>query len=336
MDGADARDPREALAPFVRAMARGPSRGRGLTRDEARAAATSILSGEAAPEAVGALFMLMRYRGESAGEIAGFVEAMRARIEDWRDVGAAVDWPSYAAGRTRGAPLFLMSARLVAASGRPVLIHGWNSHLVHPVTTAAGVAALGAPVARSPAEARAALSASGIAYVPLDALDGEALRLLQLRQVLGLRSPLNTVLRALNPAGAPATVQGVFHPSYRALQTEAASLLGQLAIGVVKGGGGEFERHPGKAVELYGYAAEGAFDRKMPATMESDARRLKADGADVTPEAFTALWTGARRDPFEEAAVIATAGAALYVAGAAPDLAGAEALATELWENRTT
>ena len=46
----------------------------------------------------------------------------------------------------------------------------------------------------SPLEARAALDAEGITYIPLGALDAEALRLLQLRQVLGLRSPLNTAL----------------------------------------------------------------------------------------------------------------------------------------------
>ena len=75
-----------AIADYVRAMARGPSRGRGLTRDEARDALAQIMAGNAAAEAVGALFMLMRYRGEDAGEIAGFVEAMRARIPDWREV----------------------------------------------------------------------------------------------------------------------------------------------------------------------------------------------------------------------------------------------------------
>ncbi|MEO0363750.1 MAG: glycosyl transferase family 3, partial [Pseudomonadota bacterium] len=253
-------------------------------------------------------------------------------------VGATVDWPSYAAGRTRGLPLFLLAALLVARSGRPVLIHGWNSHLTHPVTTLAGVEALGVPVARDPAAARSALRETGVAYAPLDAIDEDALRLLRLREVLGLRSPLNTALRAFNPANAPVSVQGVFHPTYRALQTEAAALLGQPAVGVVKGGGGEFERHPGKAVELYGYGAGAAgpapFDMTMAPPMEGAARRLKPDAGRLEPGALTTLWTGARTDTFEEAAVIATAGAAMFVAGAAPDPASAEAEAADLWRRR--
>lgn len=225
----------DALAPFVRAMGRGPSRGRGLTQDEARAAMAAILAGEAAPEAVGALLMLMRYRGENAGEIAGFVEAMRARLGAWRGVGAGVDWPSYAAGRSRGLPLFLCAAKLVAASGRPVLIHGWNAHQEHPVTTEAGAAALDIPIVKTPDEARAALARGGIAYAPLAALDEGALRILRLREVLGLRSPINTALRALNPAGAPVSVQGVFHPSYRALQADFGAASGARGHGCDQG-----------------------------------------------------------------------------------------------------
>lgn len=328
---------REALAPLVRAMARGPSRGRGLTQGEARDALGHALAGDAAPEAVGALFMLMRYRGESAAEIAGFVEALRARVLAWRDLGSDIpgllDWPSYAAGRTRGLPLFLVAARLVAASGRPVLIHGWNSHLTHAASTLKGVEALGIPIVRETEAARAALAAEGVAYLPLDALDADALRLLRLREVLGLRSPINTALRAFNPGGAATSVQGVFHPPYRALQTDAARLLGQAALGVVKGGGGEFERHPGKAVELYGFNEAGAFDFAMPPTEALAPRRMRGDDETLTPESLVRLWSGEAENAFASAVVIATAGAALHVAGAGA-LADTDARAAHLWEVR--
>ncbi|MGB0852505.1 MAG: glycosyl transferase family protein [Pikeienuella sp.] len=326
-------DKGDAIAAQVRAMARGPSRGRNLDRDEARDAMTAILAGDAAPEAVGALFMLMRYRGEVAAEIAGFVDALRMRLSSWRDSGAAVDWPSYAAGRTRGLPLFLLAAKLVARSGRAVLLHGWNSHMTHPVTTAKGAAALGIASVDTPKEARAALASDGIAYVSLTAMDDEILRLLRLRDVLGLRSPLNTALRALNPGGAETSVQGVFHPSYRALQTDAARLLDQPAMGVIKGGGGEFERHPGKGVELYGYNVVGPFDEVM-APLAEERRRMRADDGELTPAMLAALWSGAREDAFARDVVIATAGAALFIAGGCETLARAEAQAAALWSDR--
>ena len=56
--------------------------------------------GQAAPEAVGALLMLLRMKGETADEIAGLAEAATAAAPALPPVD--LDWPSYAAGRTRG------------------------------------------------------------------------------------------------------------------------------------------------------------------------------------------------------------------------------------------
>ena len=65
------------FAAYVRILARGPGLSRPLTQEEARDAMRLILAGEVEPEQLGAFLMLMRYRGESAGELAGLVEAAR-------------------------------------------------------------------------------------------------------------------------------------------------------------------------------------------------------------------------------------------------------------------
>ena len=104
---------------------------------------------------------------------------------------------------------------------------------------------------------------------------------------------------------------------------------------LIKGGGGEFERHPSKAVELYGYNKRGPFDLKMP-QMQDAARRLKPDETTLSPQALRDLWTGAREDAFEQSVVMATAGAALFIAGAENDLPSAEELAKRLWDERRT
>lgn len=324
---------RDALAAHVRTLARGPSRSRNLTRDEACDALLACLSGEAAPEAVGALFMLMRYRGENAEEIAGFVDALRSRVTPWAACDAAIDWPSYAAGKSRGLPLFLLAARIVANAGYTVLMHGWNSHHTHPATLVACLGVAHAKVVNNPQEAAAAMK-GGLIYAPLSALDGEAARLLKLRDVLGLRSPLNTALRAYNPARAAVTVQGVFHPSYRELQTESARLLGQQSVGVIKGGGGEFERHPAKKTDLYGYGPNGPFDFAMPPTAKQVKRRLK--GEELSVAALAAIWAGDMQDEFAVDVVTSTAGAVLFIAGAADNLNAAEAMARDLWKRRKT
>ena len=66
-----------SLAPYVRIVAQGKGRARSLTLDEAEAAMSLILSKDAAPEALGALLMVLRLRGETDQEIAGFTLALR-------------------------------------------------------------------------------------------------------------------------------------------------------------------------------------------------------------------------------------------------------------------
>ncbi|WP_172331319.1 glycosyl transferase family protein [Mangrovicoccus sp. HB161399] len=319
------------LAPLVRALGRGPGRSRNLDRKEAREAMAAILDGSAAPEAVGALLMLMRYRGETGEEIAGFVDAMRARLAPWAELPATLDWPSYASGRSRGLPLFLLAARLVAMAGQKVLIHGWNSHQNPNADVRAHLGEAGIAAATTLDGARMALEANGIAYVPLEAMDAELLRVVRLRDELGLRSPVNTALRAMNPGAAPACVQGVFHPPYRGLQQDAAALLGEKDLMVIKGGGGEFERHPAKQILVYGLEAGAVHEQTVDPLIE-ETRRL----ADADPQKgdLGRLWTGERADPFAEATVTGTAALALLAAGGAATLAGAQARMDALWADR--
>lgn len=329
MTGAETAQAR--FAEFVRVMGRGPGRGRSLERAEAREAMTMILAGDAPAEAVGALLMLMRYRGETAAEVAGFVEAMRARTAPWREAAPDLDWPSYAAGRSRGAPWFLLSAKIVAAAGVRTLIHGWNGAPTPAADVRAALASAGIPSCSSPDAAVDALRAGGVAYAPLEAVDPRLFALLRLREVLGLRSAVNTCLRVLNPGGADASVQGVFHPPYRTLQQEAGALLGQRRLLVLKGGAGEFERHPSKQIALFGLHGGAPYDASAPALL-TEARRLASTEAE--PAHLAAVWTGAARDPFAEAVVVGTAALALLAAGRAPTVDAAEAQAAALWAAR--
>src|ERR1700761_7384301 len=115
------------FSTFVATLGRGPGRSRALTGDEAEAAFGMVLRGEADPHQVGAFLMLLRFRGEDAEEITGMVESVRAHaVLGWDDLGVDLDWPSYGAGRTRGAPWYLLAALALARSGVRVLMHGSN------------------------------------------------------------------------------------------------------------------------------------------------------------------------------------------------------------------
>ena len=311
-----------SLAEHVRTLGRGPGRSRSLTFDEANDAMTQMLSGEAAPEAIGALLMLLRMKGETAEEIAGLAAAAQAGLS--AVPGAGLDWPSYAAGRTRGLPWFLLSARLVAGAGHRVLLHGWNGA---DGSVRAGLEVTGIPTAERMQDAEALLGRYGIAYLPLETLSPRLFALLGLRNVFGLRSCVNTVCRMLNPSVAAASVQGVFHPSYRLTQAEAAERMGWKSLTVIKGGGGEFERLPTKDITCFGLRGAAAWEKNFPALVD-ESRRLD-DGA-RDPQLLRALWEGEFANPFAEAVVIGTATLALDTLGVVePD-----GTARTLWDRR--
>ena len=310
------------LAEHVHILGRGPGRARSLTQSEARDAMALMLSGTAPPEAIGAVLMLLRMKGETAAEIAGFASAAQDRAPALPAVD--LDWPSYAAGRTRGLAWFLLSAKLVAQAGHRVLLHGWNGP---DPKVRDGLASAGITTAQDTNQAGALLLTHGITYVPLEQLHPALLHLLRLRDVLGLRSCINTVCRMLNPGRAGASVQGVFHPSYRLLQSDAAALLDRRALCVIKGGGGEFERHPGKPITVFGLANGTGFEQNFRAELPGHTRLNTGPLPDTT---LDGLWSGAQSDPFAQSVVTGTAALALGALGhAAPDQ-----MAQHLWATR--
>ena len=315
------------LAPYIHAMGRGPGRARHLTMAEAEDAMQLILSGQADPHAVGALLMLMRYRGETPDEIAGFTRAVRATLPAMPQ--ADLDWPSYAAGRSRGLPWFLLSARLVAQSGARVLLHGWNAYQSDGADVRSALRFAGVSPASCPDDAARLLDLDGITYLPIENFAPTVLDLLRLRDALGLRSCINTVCRMMNPARADAAVQGVFHPPYRDLQQAAAALLGQPKLCILKGGGGEFERHPAKDITLFRLQSGQPLTTILPELLP-ETRRL----ADYShpPQALSDLWTCHLQDHFAQSVVTGTAAAALIALGHPP--AETQAKAETLWATR--
>ena len=313
------------FAPFIRILGRGPGRSRSMTRAEARLALGMVLRGEATSEQVGAMLMLLRYRGEAADEIVGLVEAARDHAGlPWRfSRPVDLDWPSYADGRTRGLPWYLLAALLVARSGIRVMMHG---PAVGPgrqalIETLGG---LSIPPSTTEAAADHSLAALGFAFVPTEALSPEIAALLALRGVLGLRSPLNTVGRLLDPANAIGSIDGVFHPAYIALHLAVAERLDR-QIAVLKGGGGEAEWTGVKPLVLNSRMGEAVWP----------ALEVVGKPTSVSPADLVAVWQGSRADPAAEAIVIATSAVALFAAGRAYDPAACVVQARALWESRT-
>ncbi|MDR3524836.1 MAG: glycosyl transferase family protein [Acetobacteraceae bacterium] len=312
------------FAPFVRILGRGPGKSRSFTRDEAKMALGMVLRGEATREQIGAMLMLLRYRGEAADEMAGLVEAARLHAGlPWRFARRVdLDWPSYADGRTRGLPWYLLSALLLAGAGLHVLMHG---PLTGPGRQALvqSMQALGLSPQRTPEQIECALTSRGFAFVSLETLNPELADLLALRGVLGLRSPLNTACRLLDPAGACASVDGVFHPAYIELHLGAGTLLGR-RVSVLKGGGGEAEWSGLKALTVSTTEGETVWQ-----PLASGVKVASQNVADLV-----AVWRGENVDPGAEAAIIGTAAIALRARDAGLSVTAALAEARRMWAKR--
>ncbi|MCR0983080.1 glycosyl transferase family protein [Roseomonas populi] len=320
-------EPEHPFAPFIRTLGRGPGRSRALTREEAREALRMVLAGEAEPVQVGAFLMLLRYRGEDPEELTGLVEAARGAVKAGPvqpgHGGVDLDWPSYGSGRTRGAPWFLLAALALASAGHRVLMHGSNAFTSGmPVLDALPM--LGLRPARSRDEALERVEETNFAYLPLRAMSPGLDEMLHLRALLGLRSPVNTVARLINPADAPAGVDGVFHPPYIAAHLGVAQRMARPRLLVMKGGGGEAERGPAKPVAAHLLTYPDVEVLSLPALRET---RASAAG-------FVEVWTGSARDEHAEGTVIGTIALGLLAMGKASTPEAADAQAAEIWNRR--
>ena len=319
------------FATFLRTVGRGATVGRPLDENEAEAAFDMILEGNLEPIQLGAFLLVLRYRTEAPSELAGFVRAARKRF-----VGAAgslgaveLDWPSYA-DRHRQLPYFMLAARLLAGAGVRILMHGIKGE--GPATTRAAAAALGLATATSFDEANNALNRNNIAYLPLESFCPKLAELFNLRPLLGLRTPVNSLARELNPAGAPVQMQGVFHPTYLPLHAETALLLEQPRAVIFKGGGGEAQRNPDKSCRTTLIENGRLHELEWPALLEGESYPWRNEPLDVMR--LAQLWTGERDEPEPVKAVTGTAAMALLMLRRANSQDEAETAARDLWAKR--
>jgi anthranilate phosphoribosyltransferase len=318
------------FAPFIRTLGRGRTGSRSLTEDEARAAMAMILDRRVEPAQLGAFLMLLRYREETPEEIAGFVRAVRDRLAPPAEAAADLDWSSYA-GKRRQLPWYILSALLLAQNGVRVFMHGADGHTAGRIYTRGTLERLGVPVAGSLAEAAGHLRARRFAYLPLAGFSPVLHELIGLRPILGLRSPVHTLARLINPLGAPCQMQGIFHPGYRRIHMGAAALLAQPHLALLKGEGGEIERKPNKACQVSSLHDGTLSEEDWPPTLP-DPRQPDDEAMDVGR--LAAIWRGEADDPYGAATVAATAAVALRLMGRADSPARADADARAMWEAR--
>ncbi len=321
------------FAQYIRILGKGKRGSRSLTQQEALESMRMILNHSVEDCQLGAFLMLLRVKEETPEEVAGFVQAVRETfVIPENSPAVELDWSSYA-GKRRHLPWYLLTALLLADSGIKVFMHGAEGHTAGRIYTRDVMQALQLPVAMSLEDATTHLSLANFAYLPLQHLSSRMHDIIEMRPLLGLRSPVHTIARMLNPFKAKYEIQGVFHPTYRDTHQQAAALLGQPHLAVLKGEGGEIERNPDQ-ICLVKQVDNGRISEEEWPALFNGPRHLKDETMDI--QRMISIWDGSDSDEYPIASITGTAAVALKLMGKANTIPAAEEQARQLWKNRNS
>ena len=320
-----------SFTQFIRILARGKTKSRPLTLEESKTAMDMILAGKIHPEQLGAFLMLLRFKEETADEIAGFVKSVRSSLKLPRiPLQVDLDWSSYA-GKRRQLPWFLLSALLLSQNGTNIFMHGVDGHTTGRIYTREALETLGLPIARSLADAAEKIKNNKFSYLPLENISPKLKELMELKSILGLRSPVHTIARLINPFNAPCLLQGIFHRSFMHTHQRAAQLLNQPHMAVFRGEGGEIECRPNKPTEV-STVHKGILDTFLWPPNLAEPRQPFDQNID--PNRLKMVWSGIDKDEYAIGAIIGTTAIALDTLGKANGHQESTAMAKSFWKNR--
>ena len=144
--------------PYIAKVATGAA----LTREEARAAFDTLLSGEVTPAQAGGFLMALRVRGEALDEIVGSVSAMRGRMLKVEAPADAIDIVGTGGDQSGSYNISTLAAMIVAGCGVKVAKHG-NRAASSRSGAADVLTALGVKIGLEPAHLSRCLDEAGLA-----------------------------------------------------------------------------------------------------------------------------------------------------------------------------
>ncbi len=221
-----------SISHYIKDIGRGKDGARSIDRAQAADLMGQVLDGQVSDLELGAFCLAMRIKGETPKEMAGFLDAVHARLNKVTAGGTpTVVLPSYNGARKLPV-LTPLLALLLAREGTAVVVHGSMTE-DRRVPAEAVLAELGIlPTAGS-------VSAGEVAFVRTATLHAGLDRLLSVRRVVGLRNSGHSLVKLMNPCDAPALVVGSYtHPEYLQSMSATFALTGQHAL-LLRGTEGE-------------------------------------------------------------------------------------------------
>ena len=209
---------------------------REIFHDEMVALMRQIMGGEVSPVMIAAILIGLRVKKETVGEIAAAAQVMRelaTRIEVPDDanfvdiVGTGGD----------GAHTFNISTAamfVAAAAGAKVAKHG-NRGVSSSSGSADVLEAFGANIQLAPAQVSECLAETGIGFMFAPNHHAAMKNVAPVRREMGVRTIFNILGPLTNPAGAPNSLLGVFHPDLVGILVRVMQRLGAKHVLVVHG-----------------------------------------------------------------------------------------------------
>ena len=222
------------ISQYIKDIGRGKEGARSLGRAQSADLMGQILDQQVSDLELGAFCIAMRVKGETAEEMAGFLDATHARLNKVPSGQApTVVLPSYNGARKLPV-LTPLLALLLAREGAAVVVHGSATEDTR-LSSQAVMAELGIGAA----QACTTVQAGQAIFVPTGVLNAGLDRLLAVRRVVGLRNPGHSLVKLMNPCDGPALIVGSYtHPEYLHSMSATFALTGEHAL-LLRGTEGE-------------------------------------------------------------------------------------------------
>jgi len=312
--------PKPARPDFRPLIAR-VAAGERLSVEESRTAFDIMMSGEATPSQMGGFLMALRVRGETVEEITGGAMTMRSKALMIDAPAGAIDTCGTGGDASGTLNVSTAAALIVAACGVAVAKHG-NRALSSKSGSADVLAALGVNIDADMSLVRKSLWEARIGFLMAPRHHGAMRNVGATRVELGTRTIFNLLGPLSNPAGAKRQLIGVFARQWIEPMAQVLGRLGSERVWVVNGSDGLDEittTGPTHVAELNdGVVKTFTVSPDEVGLPRAEPAALKGGDAEYNAARLTLLLNG-EKGPYRDIAVL-NAGAALLVAGKAPDL----------------
>ncbi|WP_336362139.1 anthranilate phosphoribosyltransferase [Halalkalicoccus salilacus] len=308
--------------------------GGSLSQDQARDAAAAIFE-EATEAQIGALLAVLRAKGETEAEIAGFAEGMRDAARTIApDRSPLVD--TCGTGGDDYDTINVSTTSAIVAAGADVAVAKHGNYSVSSSSGSADVLErLGVEIDAEPPAVERAIEENGIGFMLAPVFHPAMKAVIGPRKELGMRTIFNVLGPLTNPAGANAQVVGVYDPDLVPVLARALSRMPVERALVVHGSGmDEIAIHGETTVaEVSGdrieeYTLSPTDLGLEPHPVSAVAGGSPSENAADLEGIVTGEVGGAKRE-----IVLANAGAAIYLSGEADSpMEGAEVAANAIDE----